>query len=117
MKRWHAIALLALLSVLAGWANPMLSEAQTEKRKLRAQLRSELVAQDRYVDLALELTPVDRDLENGEELLPGRPLVKKGTPVILGGRYDTKTRVFVGPSENPMRAFVSRDQMQLILHS
>lgn len=113
MKPSVRIAL--LVALLVGVPDVGHSKATHQHNLADKQLEALVVAQDRYVDLALELTIVER-AEDGQEVLPGRPPVRILGVVTRGGRYDTLTRSFCGPAITPIKAFVSQVQCDLILH-
>ena len=92
----------------------MLSSQSWRARRLLRRA-DDLVSDDRYVDFGVRLYTV-RQAEEGRAVYPGRPLVVATDRRDYGGILDTRARVFVAPSPNPIVLFASAEQARLIRH-
>lgn len=115
MKR-H-LPLVALVALLAFLGGSVLSNLTWRKRKLVRDLRAEVFAPDRYVDIGVVLKVVVA-APAGDELLEGKPRLRVIREHHFGGILDTRCNPprLVGPSVAPVTWFCSEDQEPVILH-
>ncbi len=96
----------------------MLSDLTWRKRRQERALRDRVDASDRFVDIGVILHTVVAD-PKGEELLPGKPLVRIVRTRRVGGMLDTRANPprIVGPSRSPATWYCSEDQEPVIVHA
>jgi hypothetical protein len=110
LKNLLAILALAVVGAL------LLSKLTHRARAADAQIDEVLDAKQREVDFGVVLHVVRMDLEQGEELVPGKPPLRILRTHRFGGVFDTLLRCWVGPTRDPVIWCVSEDQEPLVLH-
>jgi hypothetical protein len=106
---------LVLGSAVLGLA--VLSEQTWRRKRAEREIRAEVEATDRYVDMGVLLRVVEQD-PAGEELVPGCPPLRVLREHRFGGLVDTAAvpPCFIGPSSAPVVWHCSVDQEDIILH-
>lgn len=93
------------------------------EKRLERELRDELEDPDRFVNLGVELRVVVQDLENGEELIPGKPAMRVLRVYRFGGILDTAAKPprLIGPPRWQDRThavwYCSEDQEACLRHN
>jgi hypothetical protein len=110
------IIIAALLGLVLGVA--LRSSLSWEVRRAQGEVDEYLSDVDRYVDFGVLIKVVRQDLENGRELIDGKPPLVVLRTISLGGMVDTKSSppTIVGPSRDPKVWYCSEEQEPLILH-
>lgn len=108
-------AIVAAIAAVVLVAMPSAGSADARIRRAEESARQYLKGHDRYVDGGVVLYVVEKD-PAGHELVSGKPRLRVVDKHERGGIIDTRTHQIVGPSENPVAWFNSREGAEVVLH-